>query len=172
MRIKTKEKFVRMGTSSMENQIIDYVVKNKESHYRLAYSYVKNVDDALDIVQESIYKAISSINSLKNPNYIRTWFYRIVINTSLDFLRKREKVIVVDEEILSNYDSSTTDIYQDIDLQRALENLPDDYRTIIILRFFEDLKIEEIAEILDQNVNSVKTRLYKTLKKLRIEMKD
>ena len=57
-------------------------------HYRLAYSYVKNADDALDILQESIYKAISSIESLKDSSYIKTWFYKIIVNTSLDFLEK------------------------------------------------------------------------------------
>lgn len=161
-----------MGKSSLEMQITDYIIKHKESHYRLAYSYVKNVDDALDIVQESIYKAFSSIDSLKTPSYIKTWFYKIIVNTSLDFLRKQKRMVVVDEEALSGYDPGTYDTYRDIDLQRALEDLPDNYRSIIVLRYFEDLKIEEIAEILDENVNTVKTRLYKSLEKLRIKMDD
>ena len=50
--------------------------------------------------------------------------------------------------------------------------MPEKYRSIIILRYFEDLKLQEIAEILNQNVNTVKTRLYTGLKKLRIEMND
>jgi len=161
-----------MANSSLEKQIADYVIQQKENHYRLAYSYVRNVDDALDIIQESIYKAILSMNSLKSPDYIKTWFYRIIVNTSLDFLRKQKKVIIVDEEALADYDSGSVDIYQDVDLQRALEDLPDNYRSIIVLRFFEDLKIEEIAEILDENINTVKTRLYKSLEMLRIKMKD
>lgn len=161
-----------MSRSSLEKQITDYVIKHQENQYRLAYSYVKNVDDALDIVQESIYKAMSSIDSLKNPRYIKTWFYRIVVNTALDFLRKQKKLVVVDEEAFSGYDSSTVDTYPNIDLQKALEDLPDNYRSIIVLRFFEDLKIEEVAEILDENVNTVKTRLYKSLEKLRIKIND
>ena len=64
-------------SNKMEEQIAEHVLKNKEKYYRLSYSYVKNADDALDIVQESVYKAISSANTLKNPNYIKTWFYRI-----------------------------------------------------------------------------------------------
>jgi RNA polymerase sigma-70 factor, ECF subfamily len=161
-----------MKKSSLEQQIADYAITYKENHYRLAYSYVKNVDDALDIVHESVYKAISSMNSLKNSNYIRTWFYRIVINTSLDFLRKQKKLIVTDDEIISSYDMGAVDNYQDIDLKKALEELPHKYRSVIVLRYFEDLKIEEIAEILNENVNTVKTHLYKALEKLRIEMND
>lgn len=159
-----------MGRSSLEKHIADYVVTHKESHYRLAYSYVKNVEDALDIVQESIYKAISSMDSLKSPSYIKTWFYRIIVNTSLDFLRKQKKTVPVDEETLSGYDLGRVDEYTDIDLQRALEELPFNHRSIIVLRYFEDLKLEEIAEILNENVNTVKTRLYKSLEKLRIKM--
>lgn len=161
-----------MHKSSLENKIEDHVVKNKEKIYRLAYSYVKNADDALDIVQEAIYKAISSKDSLKNPNHIKTWFYRIVVNTSLDLLRKQKKLVVVDEEALINYDTGTIDNYRDFDLQEALESLPDNYRSVIVLRYFEDLKIEEIAEILNENINTVKTRLYKSLEKLRIKMND
>lgn len=159
-----------MRSCSLEKEIADYVINNQERHYRLAYSYVKNADDALDIVQDSIYKAISSMDSLKNASYIKTWFYRIVVNTSLDFLRKRKKVVVVEEEVLSGYDVSKLDDYPNLDLQRALEDLPVNYRSIIVLRFFEDLKIEEIAEILDENVNTVKTRLYTGLEKLRLKM--
>lgn len=78
-----------MNKSCLENQIADYVIRYKENIYRLAFSYVKNAEDALDIVQESIYKAISSKDSLENTDYIKTWFYRIVVNTSIDFLRKK-----------------------------------------------------------------------------------
>lgn len=158
--------------SSLDKQLENYVHENKEKHYRIAYSYVKNVDDALDIVQEAIFKAIVSLETLKNPDYMKTWFYRILINSALDFLRKQKKIIVVDEEFLSSYDYGSIDTYTDIDLHRALDELPDNYRSIIILRFFEDLKIEEIAEILDENVNTIKTRLYKSLDKLRVKMND
>lgn len=161
-----------MSNSSLEKQIAEYVVVNKESHYRLAYSYVKNADDAMDVMQESIYKAISTMNTLKTPGYIKTWYYRIIVNTSIDLLRKRKKVVVVDDETLSGFDLGTVDNYKDIDIQKALEDLPVQCRSVVVLRFFEDLKIEEIAVILDENVNTIKTRLYKALKMLRIQMND
>jgi RNA polymerase sigma-70 factor, ECF subfamily len=161
-----------MSKSSLEELIADYVIKNKEIHYRLAFSYVKNADDALDIIQESIYKAISTIDTLKTPGYIKTWFYRIIVNTSIDLLRKRKNAVIVDDETLSGYDLSSVDKYVDIDLQNALEDLPVQYRSVVVLRFFEDLKIEEIASILDENVNTIKTRLYKALKILRVQMNE
>jgi len=68
--------------NNLENQLEDFIIKNREPFYRLAYSYVKNVDDSLDVVQESIYKAFSSIDSLKDFGYIKIWFY---------FVRKKGK---------------------------------------------------------------------------------
>lgn len=154
----------------VRQQVAEYVLKNKDGYYRLAYSYVKNVEDALDIVQESIYKAFSSIDSLENPVYVKTWFYRIVVNTSMDFLRKQKKVITVGEEFLTTLDIGNVDDYENFDLKKAMEALPERYRCLIILRFFEDLKIGEIAKILGQNANTVKTQLYKALKRLHIKM--
>jgi len=161
-----------MNKDSLEELIAEHAVQYKEHYYRLAYSYVRNADDALDIVQESIYKAISSMDSLKNPNSIRTWFYRIVVNTSLDFLRKRKKTSPAEEEVLTRLDFGRTDRYEDFDLKKALDQLPEKYRTVVILRFFEDLKIEEIAEVLDVNTNTVKTRLYASFEKLRLTLNE
>lgn len=158
--------------NNLEKQIAEYVTQYKENHYRLAFSYVKNPEDALDIVQESIYKALSAKDTLKNSDHIKTWFYRIVVNTALDFLRKQKRLGVMDEEILSTLEGGAVDHYQNIDLQRALDDLPVKYRSVVVLRYFEDLKIEEIAQILNENVNTVKTRLYKSLEKLRLQMND
>lgn len=161
-----------MDSKSLVKQVEDYAIQNKESHYRLAYSYVKNADDALDVVQESIYKAFSSIGTLKSPDYIKTWFYKIIVNTSISLLRKRNKLVFIDEEALHGLDKGETDKYEDIDLHNALDDLPAKYRIIVILKFFEDFKLDDIAAILDENVNTVKTRLYKALKMLSIKIKD
>lgn len=159
-----------MRKKDLEEKVTNYIIDNKEKYYRLAYSYVKNPDDTLDIVQESIYKALSSINKLKNPDYINTWFYRIVVNTSLDHLRKQKKIDIVDAVTLEKYSDGIHDNYQNVDLLRALDELPVGYRSIIVLRYFEGLKIEEIANVLNENVNTIKTRLYAALKKLKIKL--
>ena len=161
-----------MHKETLKKQIADYIISNKEKYYRVAYSYVKNADDALDIMQESIYKAVSHIDSLQDINYINTWFYRIIVNTSIDFLRKQKKVIPVEDEILENFISESNDEYENFDLQKAMDDLPEKYKSVVVLRYFEDLKIEEIAEILNENTNTIKTRLYKALKLLRIKMDD
>ena len=161
-----------MSECDVEHKIAEYAIGNQNSIYRLAFSYVKNADDALDIVQESIYKAISSKDSLKNPKSIKPWFYKIVVNTSLDWIRRKKRLAVADEDLLFLKDTGENDHYPDIDLYRALDSLPDDYRIVVVLRYFEDLKLEEIAEILNQNISTVKTHLYKSLDRLRVKMSD
>lgn len=159
-----------MGKKEQYKVIENYIVQNKEAHYRVAFSYVKNKEDALDVIQESIYKALRSVGKLENSQYIKTWFYRILINTALDFIRKNKRISYVDDIDLNS--NIKDDTYKNFDLQNALDNLPTKYKTVIILRYFEDLKITDIADILEENVNTIKTRLYSGLKKLRIELND
>ncbi|CAM3224733.1 sigma-70 family RNA polymerase sigma factor [Filibacter tadaridae] len=147
-----------------------FIVENRESHYRLAYSYVRNKENALDIVQDAILKALKSIDRLEEIAYLKTWFYRILINTAIDFIRKHQRVTVMDNDILVLHLPGLEDNLTDIDLQKAIDQLPPQYKSIIILRFFEDMKIDEIADIMGLNINTVKTRLYKALKKLRMEV--
>ncbi|MGN7386397.1 RNA polymerase sigma factor [Sporosarcina sp. SAFN-015] len=147
-----------------------YIIENQQTYYRLAYSYVKNKENALDIVQEAVFKALRSIDKLEEVNYLKTWLYRIIVNTAIDFIRKHERVSIMEDEILESHLPASKNELSDLDLQEAVEHLPPLYKTIIILRFFEDLKLEEIAEITGDNLNTVKTRLYAALRKLRVEM--
>lgn len=159
-----------MWGNNSEKEVIDCILENKENFYRVAYSYVKNSEDALDIVQESIQKALISISTLQKQTAIKSWLYRIVVNTSLDFLRKHKRVTVVDEQKIDSISTGVDDHYENIDLKKALEELPDHYRDVIILRYFEDLKLEEVAEILQENINTIKTRIQRALKMLRLKM--
>lgn len=147
-----------------------YIVENQHTYYRLAFSYVKNKENALDIVQEAIFKALRSIDKLDEVSYMRTWLYRIIINTAIDFIRKHQRMTIMEDDILESHLPSMENEMSDLDLQEAVDQLPPTYKTIIILRFFEDLKLEEIAEITGDNLNTVKTRLYAALRKLRVEM--
>lgn len=148
----------------------NYIVENQQAYYRLAYSYVKNKENALDIVQEAVLKALRSIDRLDEVNYLKTWLYRIIVNTAIDFIRKHQRLSIMDDDILESHLPSSENELSDLDLQEAVDHLPPTYKTIIILRFFEDLKLEEIAEITGDNLNTVKTRLYTALRKLRVEM--
>lgn len=147
-------------------QVEELILASYESMYRLAYSYVRNQDDAMDIVQESAYKAIKSVGLVRRPEHLKTWLWRIVINVSLDFLRKNKNELACQEFS----EPAAEDTYTDFDTLEALKVLDERERTVIILRFFEDRKIQEIADILNLNSNTIKSILYRSLKKLKAEL--
>jgi len=161
-----------MKRSQMELLFVPFIRANKERFYYLAYSYTKNEQDALDVVQDSIQKALLSLSTLRDEQQLKSWFYKIVVCTSIDFLRKHKREQVVDDEKLAVITPQKLDTYNNVDLTNALNNLSRTYREVIILRYFEDLKIEDVAHILEINVNTAKTRLYKALKLLRIQLQD
>ncbi|MEA3423049.1 MAG: sigma-70 family RNA polymerase sigma factor [Bacillota bacterium] len=151
-------------------QLIEYIKSNQENIYRFAYRYVKNEQDALDVVQEAVYKAVKSIDGLEKTEYYKTWFYRIVINTSLTYIKKNKKYVLTDSVISETVEAPNQ--AENIDLYNAIEGLKDDYKSIITLRYFADMKIEDIASITNLNINTVKTRLYKALKILKIQVEE
>ena len=147
----------------------EYITQNIDSAYRFAFTYVKNREDAEDVVSESMIKAMKYIGSLKNPQNIKAWFYKIISNTALNFIKKRNRTVSIDDSTLI---PAANDDYSEINLESILNCLEQKYREIVVLRFLEDMKIGEIAQILEINENTVKTRLYKALKVLRAEMED
>lgn len=161
-----------MKRSQMELLFVPFIRANKERFYYLAYSYTKNEQDALDVVQDSIQKALLSLSTLRDEKQLKSWFYKIVVCTSIDFLRKHNRELVVDDEKLAIITPQKVDTYNNVDLTNALNNLSRTYREVIILRYFEDLKIEDVAHILEININTAKSRLYKALKLLRIQLQD
>ena len=154
-----------MKKMTREEIVQNALIENYEKYYRLAYGLVRSETDALDIVQESAYKAIMKSESLRTEEFVDTWICRIVINEANAFFRKKRDLSDVSEMNLS-----TEDTYTDIDLARAIDSLEPKEREIVILRYFEDKKIEEIAEIMNEKVGTVKSRLYRCMEKLRTRL--
>ena len=150
------------------NRLIEFIEENQDKLYRIAFSYVKNEDLALDIVQESIEKALRNIKTLKHVEYVKTWFYRILINESLGYIRRNKNTTLCQvEDLKDNIEWNDNITIEGIDLYNNIGKLKEKLRTVIILRFFEDLKIEEIARITKTSPNTVKSRLYKGLEELK-----
>lgn len=147
-----------------------YITNNLDKLYRLAFSYAKNEHDAEDIVNESVKRALDAIYQLEKEEFLGTWMYRIVINTALSYMKMKSKLIYIDEIIENTLVKE--DKYQDTDLYNMVMKLDSKYRIVIVLRFYEDMAIDKIAEVLNENVSTVKTRLYKALKLLKIEMNE
>ncbi|MDD6215805.1 MAG: sigma-70 family RNA polymerase sigma factor [Roseburia sp.] len=159
---------MRTNQKTKDKTVEDLLLKNYNQYYRLAYSYVHNDADAGDIVQNGAYKAIKNSCSLNNIEYAATWLYRIMLNEIFSFCkqRKHESLDEVTSEI------QTEDNYENLDLKHALELLPEEEQILLKLKFFEEMKLEDIAVLMYENVNTVKSRIYRSLKKLKLQLKD
>lgn len=156
-----------------EERFLSLINDNHDKLYKIAYSYVKNKEDALDIVQEAVYKGYVSYHKVKKPEYEKTWITKIVINTAIDFIRKNKKVVAMNTSFIENVaDSGIGHIEERLAVEHALESLTEKQRAVIILKYFEDMKLDEIADILDAPVSTIKSILYRTLEKMKIDLKE
>ena len=145
------------------NQGDEAILKTDESMYRLAFTYVKNRDDAMDVVQEACVKAMAGAATIRKASSIRSFLMSVTVNCAIDCIRKGKKTADID----SVPEDGREDAYEDTDLSRALSELDEREHAIIVLKYFEDYKLREIADALGLNENTVKTTMYRALKKLK-----
>lgn len=142
--------------------------------YRIAFALLQNRSDAEDVVQEAYVTAYKSIGKLKKEESFNSWFSRIVTTRAYDFLRKKQQnckateaqAQAVKEELQGN--SSQRNPEFSIDLHRAMEQLPEQHRLAILLRYAEDASTEEIADILNRPVGTVRRILSESYRLLRL----
>ena len=150
-----------------DQEFVSFVKENQARFYRLAFSYVKNSDDALDVVQEAVLKAYEKRHTLRQDDTMRTWFYRILINTSIDALRHKQRVLYTDMVPEESGSGPEAGVLDTMALSDALERLSPELKSVVLLRFFEDMKLLEIAQVLGIPLSTVKNRLYRALSLLR-----
>lgn len=156
-----------------KDTLIAYIQENQERLYKMAYMYTRNQELALDVVQEAITKSLENISKLRNEEYVKTWFYRILINEAIKASKNTKSFI--DYETITNELSSQSnenELIENIDTFAIIQKLKPKLKTVIILRFFENLKIEEIAYITKTNTNTVKSRLYKAIEEIRKDLEE
>lgn len=137
----------------------------------MAFTYVKNQNDALDVVQETVYRSFKKIDTLKNPEYFKTWLIKIAINCAIELVRKNKKVIELKPEYEEFIGFEDEDISLSVTLQDLLEHLNEDEKSIIILRFYQDYSLKEVSDLFNMPLGTVKSVLYRALIKLRKKFK-
>jgi len=146
--------------------------------YRFAFRFFADTDDAQDITQKTFIKTYQNVGSLKNPEKFSSWIYRIANNLCLDELKRagRRKSTSLEAYMEQSAGLKADQANPEAELQnkelgeilqRALLTLPDEQRTVIILKEYEGLKFREISDILEEPENTVKSRLYYGLKSTR-----
>ena len=134
--------------------------------YRTAYLYLGSEADALEAVDEAVYQALRTLKKLRQPELLETWLTRILINTCHKELRRRRWV--TGEESLP--DSAGPNAYDGLPLREAIRRLPEELRTVVILRYFAGYTLEETAQSLDLPRGTVSTRQRRALQLLRLEL--
>ena len=145
--------------------------------YNLAFRMLGNSEDALDVCQESFLKAYKALPRFRGDSSFSTWLYRIAQNVCLDALRRRNRQITfsLDEDLETEDgmmprqfsgdlpDPEETVVHRELQhvVDQALSALSEDHRQIIVLRDFDGCSYEEIADILDIELGTVKSRLYR-----------
>ncbi len=158
--IQLVKKAVRGSKSAYGELIAEYQVYL----YKTAFLYVKNEADSLDAVQECVMRGLLAIGKLKEPHYFKTWITRILLNCIWQGKKQTQTVALEEyrEKGVENYL-----IEEKVDLYDAIDSLKEQYKTVVILFYFQELKIKEIARIMEIPEGSVKAYLYRAKKQLR-----
>lgn len=133
--------------------------------YVVAMRFVKNTDDAEDVLQESFIKAFQKIHQFKGEVTFGAWLKKIVVNKSIDFLKsKKQDMLTLDESYMQPVDNDDWTVEEGISIEEvkeAIEKLPDKYKYVVMMFLIEGFDHKEIAEVLDIEETTCRTRLLR-----------
>ncbi|MER2107332.1 MAG: sigma-70 family RNA polymerase sigma factor [Solibacillus sp.] len=147
---------------------------------RLAFSYVKDAEVAKDMVQNTFIKCYKHLDTFRFDAQIKTWLYRITINECKDYLKSwHYKMVQVKSfihetarSVMPSTEKAVMDKYNHAEIKQTIYSLPKMYREVVYLYYYESLNTEEIANVLDVSVNTVKTRLRRAKQRLELKIKE
>lgn len=160
-------KIVKRAKKGNHKAFQELIEKEKVKLYKMAYVYMKNEEDALEVFQETVYKAFISIKSLKDEQYFSTWLVRILINTAFEQLKKKKRIIPMEKELLEHKIEHCQPMEKNDDLLEEVMKLDEKYKTVLMLRFYHDYTVKQIAEVLDCPEGTVKTNIHRGIQLLR-----
>ncbi len=171
------EKFLDPDTRSYAFNLL--VRKYQEPVYLHIRRMVIDHDDTNDIVQNVFIKVWKNLETFREDSKLYTWIYRIATNESITFLKRKRNKYFLPLEDVANYMSSVIDSgnYYNGDeiqtkLQKAILNLPTKQRLIFNMKYFEELKYEEISEILGTSIGALKASYHHAVKKIEKQLKE
>lgn len=165
--ISTVKKAIKGDAQALETLLL---LEQSMLYYK-ALTYVSTKEDALDVIQETSYKALLSIHQLKHPKYFSTWLFRILIRECYKLLRKQKKELPYEDEVLLEKLESKDDTALETSyIKEALAKLKPAYQIAIILFYYHDLSIKDISAVLEKPESTIKTHLRRARKKLKTEI--
>lgn len=188
-RTRQERRFLRRLKRRDEAAFGELVEQHKAMVFAVTYRMLGNVEDAEDVAQEVFVSVFKGLSSFRNDSNLRTWIYRIALNHSRNRLRARARRgwgthdRVDDDTMDEAYDASPASVQGDpvraaerretaAHVRRGLDGLPEGSRELLIWRDLEGRSYEDIAEMLDVPIGTVKSRIYRARAALRGSMKD
>lgn len=164
---------VKSAQEGDDQAFLELFQKYETYIYRMAFIYVKNEADALDVVQETAYRSFKSIKNLKKATYFKSWLIRIAINCSLDLLKKEKRTVTINQEEVDYFSQAEDEnLPLELTLQEFIHELDEQERLVVFLRFYDDFTFRQIADTLDIPLGSAKTILYRSIDKLRARLEE
>ena len=182
--VKKRIKQVKKGDQNAFGEIVELY---KNNVFQLCYRMLGNRHEAEDVAQEAFIRAYVNINRFKPELKFSTWLYRIATNLCIDRMRKKKPDYSLDAEVagtdgLTMYSQIASDEplpeaeLESLELQETIQKeilkLPEKYRTVIVLKYIEELSLNEISDILDLPLGTVKTRIHRGREALRQQLRN
>lgn len=175
-------RLAKLARNGDRNAFAELVELYKDKIFHLAYRMLNNKQEAEDAVQETFLRVYTNLHRYDEYQKFSTWIFRIGTNLCIDKLRRRKQTYSLDAEMT---DGEGNDYYamlpSDEDtpekqlivsetqaqIHRAIETLPEKYKSVVILRYLQDMSLQEISDVLDMPVTTIKTRVHRGREYLR-----
>ena len=158
------QELVEKAVRGDADAFLELMEMNSLSMYKTARGILKNDNDVSDAIQDTILTSFEKIHKLKNPQYFKTWLIRILINECNQILRHYKKVNTIAQVPETPWQDKSL---AEFEFKEMLEQVDEKYRVILVLYYEQGFKISEIAELLELNENTVKTRLARAREQIR-----
>ncbi|MHC0039143.1 sigma-70 family RNA polymerase sigma factor [Pseudoneobacillus sp. C159] len=165
----SEEQFVQKAIDGDDEAFLALMQAYKIDLYKTARSFLKNEHEALEAIQEVTYRAYKNIRQVREASYFKTWLIRIMINYCNDQLKKNKRTVLNEEFLLRQ---GISENHEEMELKDAMLSLDERSREILMLKYFHDLKIKDIADSMQCPEGTVKTWLNRALKMLRGKLEE
>ncbi|MCM1244656.1 MAG: RNA polymerase sigma factor [Roseburia sp.] len=162
------KKLVKRAQRGDADAFVQLMEENRQSMYKTAICYVKNPEDAADVIQDTILTAFEKIGDLREAAYFRTWLMRILINKCKDFLDERSWEMAFENvpEREDGGENNSNPMLEHMIYEELLQSVEEKYRDILVLYYVEGFATKDIAEVLGMKDATVRTRLRRGREKL------
>ncbi|MFH5183542.1 sigma-70 family RNA polymerase sigma factor [Paenibacillus sp. TAB 01] len=166
---------VKQARKGDKEALLQLIMAEKDAYYRLAYSYMRNEADAMDVLEDMIVKLYEKIGQLKKAESFYSWSKTILVNQCKQALKRNNKLVPLDDRLAENEElkhqpagaSGNRQVEERIHLQALMDHLNNSQREAIRLKYYHDLDYGTIAAITRVSQGTVKSRIFQGLKKLR-----